>query len=148
MGQAGMIDRGRPPAFASGPVMDALAELRYATPAQILAHIGEGLTLKQVTKALSNAIGKNRVCSTRFAKQKGVKGGRMATYWLAGNPPPEDYRAPVPKAQPEDDSFADVDTSWLFTPNRRSHRPQYAYPSIWHYAEGRSVKLTWGDGAR
>ena len=143
-----MSEKGRPPAFVTGPVLEALAELRYAKPPQIQAHIGEGVTLKQVCKALTNAISNKRVCSTGFAKQKGIKGGQMATYWLAGNPPPEGFTPPAAKDHAEDDSFADVDTSWLFTPNRRSHRPQYAYPSIWHYAEGRSVKLTWGDGAR
>lgn len=101
----------------SGAVLQALAELRYATPAQVADHIGT-FTLVQVQRALHTLVEKKALRSTGIGSAKGSRGRVAATYWLPGDDPPE-----VDRAEPD-----------LWKPNRiHQKRPQYV--SVWHYAE-------------
>jgi hypothetical protein len=127
-----MTQRGRPPSLVTGPVLDALAVLRHATPAQIVEHLEGAVTLKQARKALSNAMAAKIVQKNGLIRGRGVNGGSlMSTYWLAGETPP----AGLPSADTADDER-------LWRP-RRDRTPKLAYPSVFHYAQGIAVTLRW-----
>lgn len=120
--------RGHAPPVVSRPVLQALAELRHATAAQIAQHIGGRFTVDQVQRALSNAKQKKLVENNGIVRTKGVKGGAaMSTYWLAGNEAPDwlDQREALD----------------LWEPNRR-YRTGPAFASVWDYAQGLAANDT------
>lgn len=102
----------------SGAVLQALAELRRATPQDIVERLDWRFTLYQVQRALSKARINKLVCNNGLVRQKGVHGAVMSTYWLPGDDPPQ-----VEEREADD----------LWKPNRvHPKRPQYA--SVWDYA--------------
>jgi hypothetical protein len=123
-----MSQRGRPQATVTGPVLKALADMRYAKAPQIQERIGGSITLRQVERALYNAAQRKIVCSSGIERERGVRGGALhSTYWMACDTPPADVL--VRKQEKEE--------AQLFKPNRRERkRKPMRFASVFHYAQG------------